>query len=110
MGANNSEFGTPSLGSATITVSSAGLFTVTDEQGNTPTSGVLTPVADAAYLYGTDKLQDSCYGLFTYRITGTSTQQDVFVTFMGGTMLFSSFTGSTVQSGVYDYVYGVGLK
>jgi hypothetical protein len=25
-------------------------------------------------------------------------------------MLFSSFTGSTVQSGVYDYVYGVGLK
>jgi hypothetical protein len=70
----------------------------------------LTPVADAAYLYDTDKLQDPCYGLFTYRITGTSTQQDVFVTFMGGTMLFSSFTGSTVQSGVYDYVYGVGLK
>ncbi len=110
MGADNSELGTPSLGSATITVSSTGLFTVTDEQGNTPTSGVLTPVADATYLYGTDKLQDPCYGLFTYRITGTSTQQDVFVTFMGGTMLFSSFTGSTVQSGVYDYVYGVGLK
>ena len=110
MGTNNSELGTPSLGSATITVSSAGLFTVTDEQGNTATSGVLTPVADASYLYGTDKLQDPCYGLFTYRITGTTTQQDVFVTFMGRAMLFSSFTGSMVQSGFYDYVYGVGLK
>jgi hypothetical protein len=29
---------------------------------------------------------------------------------MGRTMLFSSFTGTTLQSGIYDYVYGVGLK
>lgn len=67
-------------------------------------------MADASYLYGSGKLADPCYGLFTYRITGATTQQDVFVTFMGRAMLFSSFTGSTVQSGIYDYVYGVGLK
>lgn len=109
-GANNSELGTPSMGAATITVSSAGVFTVTDEQGNTPTTGTLTPIADASYLYGTGKLQDPCYGLFTYRITSSTTQQDVFVTFVGRAMLFSSFTGSTVQSGLYDYVYGAGLK
>ena len=109
-GSNNSESGTPTLSHATITVSSAGVFTVTDDQGNTPTTGTLTPVADAPYLYGSGKLGDPCYGLFTYRITGATTQQDVFVTFMGRAMLFSSFTGSTVQSGIYDYVYGVGLK
>lgn len=110
MDQNNSEIGTPSLSAATITVSSAGVFTVTDEQGSTPTTGTLTPVADAAHLYGTGKLEDPCYGLFTYRITGSTTQQDVFVTFIGRAMLFSSFTGSTAQSGLYDYVYGVGLK
>ncbi|MFL6303723.1 MAG: hypothetical protein ACJ72H_09285 [Candidatus Sulfotelmatobacter sp.] len=110
MGSNNSELGTPSLAQATISVSAAGVFTVTDEQGRTPTTGTLTPVADASYLYGSGKLADPCYGLFTYRITGPTSQQDVFVTFMGRAMLFSSFTGSTVQSGLYDYVYGVGLK
>jgi hypothetical protein len=110
MGSNNSELGTPSLAQATISVSTAGVFTVTDEQGRTPTTGTLTPVADVSYLYGSGKLADPCYGLFTYRITGPTSQQDVFVTFMGRAMLFSSFTGSTVQSGLYDYVYGVGLK
>lgn len=110
MDQTNSETGTPSLSAASITVSSTGVFTVSDEQGNTPTTGTLTPVADATYLYGTGKLGDPCYGLFTYRITGATTQQDVFVTFIGRAMLFSSFTGSTVQSGLYDYVYGIGLK
>jgi hypothetical protein len=73
----------------------------------------LTPVADVSYLYGTSgELSDPCYGLFTFRITTASAQQDVFVTFMGQAMLFSSFTANLPwnSAGTYNYFYGVGLK
>jgi len=112
-GAGNVETGTPSLGNATLVVTSAGQVTVTDAQGNQMAQGTLTPVAEVSYLYGsTGELTDPCYGVFTFRITSASAQQDVFVTFMGQAMLFSSFTANLpwASSGTYNYFYGVGLK
>jgi hypothetical protein len=51
-GAGNVETGTPSLASATLVVTAGGQVTVSDAQGNTIVQATLTPVADAAYLYG----------------------------------------------------------
>jgi len=112
-GQGNVETGTASLGNATITVSNLGQVTVTDAQGNAVVEATLTPVADKTYLYGTSgELQDPCYGIFTFRVTTASTQQDVFVTFMNKAMLFSSFSASApwTSGGTYNYLYGVGLK
>jgi hypothetical protein len=112
-GAGNVETGTPSLDNAVITVSSGGQVTVVDTQGNRLVQATLTPVADASYLYGSaGELQDPCWGLFTFRVTTASSQQDVFVTFMGNAMLFSSFQANLPWSsgGTYNYFYGVGLK
>ncbi|MGB8114517.1 MAG: hypothetical protein WCF22_12135 [Candidatus Sulfotelmatobacter sp.] len=117
-GAGNVETGTPSLGNATLVVSAAGQLTVTDSSGNRMVQGTLTPVANVSYLYGSSgELSDPCYGLFTFRLTTASAQQDVFVTFVGQAMLFSSFTanlpwnsgGSGDPGGTYNYFYGVGL-
>jgi hypothetical protein len=112
-GAGNVEMGTPILGNATIIVASNGQVTVNDGNGNQMVKGVLSPVASTSYLYQSDmsELQDPCDGLFTLRITtpGVS-QQDVFATFMGQAMLFSSFTANLAQQGTYSYFYGVGLK
>ncbi|MGC1225783.1 MAG: hypothetical protein WA859_04830, partial [Candidatus Sulfotelmatobacter sp.] len=67
-----------------------------------------------SYLYGSSgELSDPCYGLFTFRITTATGQQDVFVTFMGQAMLFSSFTANlpwASPAGTYNYFYGVGLN
>jgi hypothetical protein len=73
----------------------------------------LTPVADASYLYGSSgQLSDPCYGLFTFRVTTSSSQEDVFVAFMDKAMLFSSFSANLpwASQGTYNYFYGVGLK
>ena len=112
-GNNNTETGTPSLGSATIVVSSSGQITITDSSGNQMAQGTLSAVADTSYLYGTaGELQDPCWGLFTVRITTGSSQQDVFVSFLNSSMLFSSFSANVPwsQGGTYNYFYGVGLK
>ena len=112
-GNNNTETGTPSLGSASIVVSSSGQITITDSSGNQMAQGTLSAVADTSYLYGTaGELQDPCWGLFTVRITTGSSQQDVFVSFLNSSMLFSSFSANVPwsQGGTYNYFYGVGLK
>jgi hypothetical protein len=112
-GMNNVETGTASLGNATLVVTAGGQVTVSDAQGSTIVQATLTPLADAAYLYGSaGELQDPCYGLFTFRVTTAGIQQDVFVTFMDKSMLFASFSASVAlgQMGTYDYLYGVALK
>jgi len=112
-GNGNVETGTPSLGSATITVTAGAALTMADLQGAQILQATLTPVADADYLYGSPgELQDPCNGVFTFRLITASVQQDVFVTFMGQAMLFSSFSASLpwASGGAYNYFYGVGLK
>jgi hypothetical protein len=112
-GVGNVETGTPSLDNAVITVGSSGQVTITDAEGNKLVQATLTPVADAPYLYGSPgELQDPCWGVFTFRVTTASSQQDVFMTFMGNSLLFSSFQANLPWSagGTYNYFYGVGLK
>lgn len=83
-----------------------------DAQGNTMVHATLTPVADTSYRYGGGSLADPCYGVFTFRVITASSQQDVFLTFMDQSLLFSSLKADLPwQSGnAYDYFYGVGLK
>jgi hypothetical protein len=112
-GQGNIESGIASLGNATLVIGAQGNVTVQDAQGNTVIQAALTAVADASYLYGSSgELQDPCNGLFTFRISTANSQQDVFVTFMGRAVLFSSFTGALPRNGgsPYQYLYGVGLK
>jgi hypothetical protein len=112
-GAGNNETGTANLGNATLTVAANGATTLTDAANNTLAQGTLAPVADTSYLYGSGgQLNDPCYGLFTFRSTTSTTQQDVFVTFQGRAVLFSSFTAKRPQnpSNTYDYFYGVAMK
>lgn len=113
-GQGNVETGTPSEGEATITISSAGVVTITDSQNNVMASGTLTAVADTSYLYdGTaNTLSDPLYGMFTFRTTTSNSQQDVFVSFQGNAAVFSSFETGLPIAGYapYTYFYGVGLK
>jgi len=113
-GLGNIETGNASLSKATMVITAGGGFTVQDPQGNTLVQAMLTPVADAAYLYdGTaNTLNDPCFGFFTFRVTSGGIQQDVFVTFLDRSILFSSFSTAmpTAPGNTYDYLYGVGLK
>jgi len=83
---------------------------ITDSQGNS----MVAAIADTPYIYdGTaNTLSDPLFGMFTFRSSTGGSQQDVFVTFQGNAVIFSSFqTGlPLVQNGVYEYFYGVGLK
>jgi hypothetical protein len=113
MGSGNTETGTASQGNATISVTSEGQVTVSDASGNTMATGTLTPVSEVAYLYGSSgELDDPCNGLFTFQVSSNGAQQQVFVTFMGQAMLFSSFSANLPwgSGGNYNYFYGVGLK
>jgi hypothetical protein len=113
-GFGNVETGTSSLGKATMVITPSGGVTVQDAQNHTLVQATLIPVADAPYLYdGTpNTLHDPCFGLFTFRLTSGGVQQDVFVTFMDRSILFSSFSTAvpTAPGNTYDYLYGVGLK
>ena len=113
MGQNNFESGTASEDKGTVTIAADGSVVIADSLGNTMASGTLQAIADTPYIYdGTaNTMSDPLYGMFTFRTSDTS-QQDVFVTFQGNAVIFSSFkTGlPLVQNGVYEYFYGVGLK
>jgi len=111
-GIGNIETGTPSLGTSTMVIDATGQITVQNALGVPLLQAQLTPVADAAYLVGTGELTDPCFGLFTFRVTTANSQRDVFVTFQGRSVLFSSFSTSLPwqSSNTYDYLYGVGLK
>ena len=112
-GQDNLEAGAPSLGVATLIITAVGQVTVQDDQGAVMLQATLAPVADTPYLYSEgSQLQDPCYGLFTFRITTPTSQQDVFLTFMDRSVLFSSFRANLPwgSGNSYDYLYGVGLK
>ncbi|MGO9317753.1 MAG: hypothetical protein ACLPXT_14190 [Terracidiphilus sp.] len=116
-GAGNVESGTASTGQATIVIDSLGNITATDSTSNIfINNAALTPVASASYLYGTGsdgKLTDPCNGLFTFRSVNAARENDVFVTFVGNSVIFSKFNAIISQgnfTGTYNYWYGVGLK
>jgi archaellum component FlaF (FlaF/FlaG flagellin family) len=113
-GQGNVETGTPSESKATVTITSSGAMTITDSQGNTLATGTLAAVADTSYLYDgtTNTLSDPCYGMFTFRMTTGGAQQDVFASFQGNAVVFSSFQTALPIAGYapYTYYYGVGLK
>ena len=113
-GIGNVETGTASLSKATMVIGANGSVTVQDAQGATLIQAMLTPVADALYLHdGTlNTLQDPCFGLFTFRVNNGGIQQDVFVSFLDHSILFSSFSTAvpTAPGNTYGYLYGVGLK
>jgi hypothetical protein len=113
-GSDNTETGTPGMGTASIVISSTGQITITDSHGNQMAHGTLNAVADKPYLYGSGgELQDPCWGVFTVRIATNNSQQDVFATFLSNSMLFSSFSAKvpwSQQGGTYNYFYGIGLK
>ena len=112
-GPNNVETGTASTSQATIVVTAGANITVTDSSGNTIINASLTPVANSSFLYGkAGQLTDPCNGLFAFRaVTGTY-EHDVFVTFVGNSVVFSKFSANLPwsQSRGYSYWYGVGLK
>jgi hypothetical protein len=114
MSVDKVETGTPSLNRATIAITAGGGISVTDSQGNTVITATLIPVSAASYLYGSPgELTDPCNGLFTFRVTTASSQQDVFVTFINNAVVFSAFSASLPWNGsnsTYNYQYGVGLK
>jgi hypothetical protein len=113
-GVGNVETGTQSFGKASIAITSSGAMTITSPTGTVISQGTLIPVSSASYLYGSaGELTDPCYGLFTYRVTTASSQQDVFVSFVNGAMLFSSFEAPLPwnnNGSTYTYFYGVGLN
>lgn len=112
-GPNNTESGTPILGKAILIVGANGETTLQDEQNNILAQGTLAAVADTSYLFGSaGELSDPCFGLFTFRVSTPSSQQDIFFTFQGRAVLFSSFRATLPAgpSNSYDYFYGVALK
>jgi hypothetical protein len=110
---SNVETGTPSTGQATVVVTAAANITVTDTSGNTFINATLTPVANSSFIYGSaGQLTDPCNGLFVFRaVTGTF-EHDVFVTFVGNSVVFAKFSANLpwTQASGYSYWYGVGLK
>lgn len=112
-GINNTESGTPTLGTATLVVAINGQAVLQDAQNNILAQGTLTPVADTPYLFGASGgLTDPCFGLFTFRVSAPGSQQDFFMTFQGRAALFSSFRATLPAgpSNSYDYFYGAALK
>lgn len=113
-GQGNVETGTPSEGKGSVTISASGVMTITDSQNNTLATGTLAAVADTPYLYNgnVDELSDPLYGMFTFRTTMAHSQQDVFVSFQGNAVIFSSFETALPIAGYapYNYFYGVALK
>ena len=115
---SNTETGTPSTGQATIVVTAAvgttlPNITVTDSNGNTFINAALTPVASSSNLYGSaGQLTDPCYGLFTFHVVTATYEHDVFVTFVGNSVVFSKYSANLpwTQTSGYSYWYGVGLK
>ncbi len=111
-GMDNLEAGAPVLGTATMEINQVGEVTILDSRDRPMLQAELTPVAEALYLNGSGKLQDPCYGVFTFRVITATSQQDVFLTFMDRAVLFSSFRADLpwASGNSYDYLYGVGLK
>ena len=102
------------MGMASLVIDAAGNATITSSSGSIMAQGTLAAVADTPYLYNgnANELADPCFGLFTFRVSTPTTQQDVFVTFLNNAVLFSSYKTLPSVSGqnYYNYFYGVALK
>ncbi len=111
-GAGNVEVGTPALGNATVTITAGGAVTIADAAGSVMAQGTLGAVADTPYLFGgSPSLANPCNGLFTFQTNDGALTQDVFVSFLGRTVMFSSFSAQlpSIPGETYSYFYGVGL-
>jgi hypothetical protein len=110
----NVETGSSSFDNGSLTISANGQVTISDSKKQVVVQGTLTPVSDVYSLYngGFLSLNDPCFGLFTFRVTTPTSQQDVFVGFEGQSVIFSSFSTTLPQdrSKTYDYFYGVALR
>ena len=113
-GVGNVETGTASTSQASIVVTAAANITVTDSKGNIVINAALTPVASSSFLYdgSAGKLADPCNGLFTFRAVTDTYEHDVFVTFVGNSVVFAKFSANLPWTGSsgYSYWYGVGIK
>ena len=108
------ESGSPSFDHGSLILSSDGKVTITNSHKQVLAEGMLVPVADVPELYngGIFSLGDPCFGLFTFRATTPTSQQDVYVGFQGKSVAFASFKTAQPQdrSKPYDYFYGVAVQ
>lgn len=113
-GNSNVETGAGTVVHYTLTISAAGVATLADSTGTALTSQPLVPVANTAYLQVNGGMPNPCPGLFTFRVTTGTVQQDVYVEFISGAILFAAYSYDTAQSPSqtvhYSYYYGVALK
>jgi hypothetical protein len=111
-----SESGVSSFDNGSVTIGSDGAVIITNSQNQVLAKGTLTPVADDTEIYDSNNgflsIKDPCFGLFTFRVTTPTGQQDIFVAFEGRSVLLASFKVALPQdsSKPYDYFYGVGIK
>ncbi len=106
-GMGNVESGLGIVDKVTIAVAVDGTLLITDAANATVASGTITPFAGTALETG---IGHACLGLFHADITVGGVTQEVFITFTGDAMLFSSFRPTASGSSTYDYFYGVALK
>lgn len=110
----NVESGSQGFDHGSLTIAANGQMTILNGQKQVLAEGVLVPVSDVPELYnsGIFSLSDPCYGLFTFRVTTPSSQQDVYVAFQGHSVAFASFKSALPQdrSKTYDYFYGVAVQ
>ena len=95
------------VGKTTVSVAADGTLLITDAFNATIASGTITPIAGSALQ---TNIGHACPGLFHASISISGVTQEVFVTFTGDAMLFSSFRPTSLGSSTYDYFYGVALK
>ena len=111
---SGTETGAGTVASYTLTLSPAGLLTVTNAVGTTVTTSTIQPVASVSSLMATGTGQlPPCPGLFTYEVTIGNVKQDVYLEFINQAVLFCSYSYDTSQvtgNPSYTYFYGVALK
>jgi hypothetical protein len=111
---SNTETGTGVVDGYTLTLSDAGLLTVTNASGTTVSSQTIQPVSSVPGLMasGTGQLP-ACPGLFTYSVNSAHNTQVVFLEFIDQAILFCSCSydpTQTVSNPTYSYFYGVALQ
>jgi hypothetical protein len=110
----NVEAGSPSFDHGSLTISANGRVTISDSQKHVVAVGTLVPVSEVPELYngGIFSLSDPCFGLFTFRVSTPTSQQDVYVAFQGHSVAFASFKTAQPRdfSKPYDYFYGVAVQ
>ena len=114
-GGSGLETGTGTVASYTLTLSAAGLATLTDASGTVLASQTLLPVAQVPSLLatGTGQLPNPCPGLFTFEAMNGTVRQDVYLEFINQAILFGTFSYDTAQTGsnpAYAYAYGIALQ